>query len=120
MEGGAEKGIDVGIQSKWPEKWEEFNTRKPEEVVICFTCHKPTHTLCFWTWNGVKIAEGQPSSCVWCRAAWVDPALAKGVGGGGGGREEGLVKGIAVKDAGYLNVAGLTGQRKTGSEEDEG
>jgi len=50
----------------------------------------------------------------------VDPAVAgrspAGKGGGGGGGGEVLVKGIAVKDAGYLNVAGLTGQRKTRDE----
>ena len=119
-EGGKKEELDLAGEEECPVCLEEFDTRKPEEVVVCYTCHKPTHTVCFRTWNLVKIAEGQPSSCVWCRAPWVDPAVAgrspAGKGGGGEGGGEVLVKGIAVKDTGYLNVAGLTGQRKTRDE----
>jgi len=62
-EGGKKEELDLAGEEECPVCLEEFDTRKPE-MVVCYTCHKPTHTVCFRTWNGVKIAEGQPSSCV--------------------------------------------------------
>lgn len=119
QEGGkkGQQALDLAGEDECPVCLEEFNTRKPEDVVICYTCHKPIHVLCHRTWNGVKIAEGGPRSCVWCRAPWVDPAVAgaaaaKGKKGTSSARGEGLMQGLAVKDGGYMNVAALTGQQQ--------
>ncbi|PPQ64818.1 hypothetical protein CVT26_002650 [Gymnopilus dilepis] len=83
----------------------------PEKnLVFCEECGNALHGECFAQWKQTARAQYKPLTCVWCRAAWVDPSslhsaaagLAPGVNGVPGAVQ-------SYRTNGYLNLAGVAG-----------
>ena len=99
-----EVALGLAGEDECPVCLEEFNTQRPEAVAICVTCQKPTHTECMRTWNRLKMQEGLPKSCVWCRSPWVETAAASP------GAKAG-VAGVKVSPSGYSERQRAHGSR---------
>lgn len=73
--------------------------------MVCAECRRPVHKDCFEQWKRSKAQEGEPVTCVYCRADWAKQQEAK------------LPKIAGVESPeGYVNLGQLQGQRKTRDE----
>lgn len=71
-------------------------------LVFCEECGNALHKECFGQWQTTSVNSGKELNCVWCRARWVVPGTAAGVG--------------VQREGGYLNlgaVAGISPARDT-------
>jgi len=107
-----------GVKQKIPEKddfcpicYEEMTTN--EALVYCkASCGNSIHKDCFNQWDKIQKSKKLPTTCVYCRADWLDETKKKEVKNNNKKNSDG----VKMKE-GYINLSNfqhdLTGKRET-------